>query len=371
MSTNEPDFPFTPAQLDKVKANLQALIDFCDQSYNYSQSVMGEVYMKLDAGTPSGKDKNAFNSVLSIAFILIGSLPIPGIGVVTAVVSSIIDSFNDSVPEGSGLENQFAYMVDQYNATTLAVRGKLTSLKSDPQAHHDDVFNYKDKDGNPNSYPFKNLAFDNIPHSDSTEFTNILVEFRRKLRYTVCKEPFQSKRRWGVYFHDHSQLYGFDVARAKPAKLGGRSHKFVSARNSGDWDKGKLIFSNWLLRISHHDYVDAKAYGESESPEDNLRNAGAAYIKAFPASVIMPYSTNMGKEILPEHKRMGYYQWMILTDYGNQGRDYAVADGGLMSWLFKDDGFGNIVNVDGVGMRDDIIRNWMINGDGIPKEITE
>ena len=118
MST-QPDIPFTPAQLTKIDANLQALIDFCDQFYNYSQSVIGEVYLKLDAGTPSGKDKNAFNNVLSIAFILIGALPIPGIDIVTAVTSSIIQSFNDSVPEGSGLENKFAYMVDQYNSTTL------------------------------------------------------------------------------------------------------------------------------------------------------------------------------------------------------------------------------------------------------------
>ena len=369
MST-QPDIPFTPAQLSKIDANLQALIDFCDQSYNYSQSVIGEVYLKLDAGTPSGKDKNNFNNVLSIAFILIGALPIPGIDVVTGITSSIIQSFNDSVPEGSGLENKFAYMIDQYNSTTLALRGKLANLKSDPQSHRHDIFNYTDQNGNPNNMPFSNLAADDIPHSDSTDFTNMLVEFRRKLRYTVCKEPFKMKNRWGVYFHDHAQLYGFDVARAKPARTNGRSHKFVSAKNSGDWDKGKLIFSNWLLRISHRDYVDVKVYGESDSPEDNLRNAGAKYISLFPASHIGPYSTNMGEEILPEHRRMGYYQWIILTDYGNRGQDYAVADGGFMSWLFMDDGFNNIVNVDGVGMRDDIIRNWMINGDQIPKDIT-
>ena len=34
----------------------------------------------------------------------------------------------------------------------------------------------------------------------------------------------------------------------------------------------------------------------------------------------------------------------------------------LCSYLFKDDGFGNVINPDGVAMRQDVFENWELEG---------
>jgi hypothetical protein len=47
--------------------------------------------------------------------------------------------------------------------------------------------------------------------------------------------------------------------------------------------------------------------------------------------------------------------------------NFTLADGDFLSkWLFVDDGMGNTLNANGVGQRDDIIRNWTVNGWQIP-----
>jgi hypothetical protein len=49
---------------------------------------------------------------------------------------------------------------------------------------------------------------------------------------------------------------------------------------------------------------------------------------------------------------------------GSEG--FTLADGEVLKWLFIDDGAGNVVNSNGVGYRDDVIRNWTANGFQIP-----
>ena len=48
------------------------------------------------------------------------------------------------------------------------------------------------------------------------------------------------------------------------------------------------------------------------------------------------------------------------------GWNLASAD--FYNWLFIDDGFGTVLNANGIGMRDDIFRNWGVQyGNQIPQ----
>ena len=48
----------TPLEIQKLQKNLSNLIDFCDESHNYSNTIIDEVYRKLQ--TASNEDKKLY-----------------------------------------------------------------------------------------------------------------------------------------------------------------------------------------------------------------------------------------------------------------------------------------------------------------------
>jgi hypothetical protein len=56
-----------------------------------------------------------------------------------------------------------------------------------------------------------------------------------------------------------------------------------------------------------------------------------------------------------------------LNKYPDNSTNFGVANGDFMKWLFIDDGFGNIVNGDGIMYRYDFVMSGvMTNGQFIP-----
>jgi hypothetical protein len=188
----------------------------------------------------------------------------------------------------------------------------------------------------------------------------MLISQRRGLRHYVCKDPFQALRRWGVYYEAASSSH----RGCYPAKRGGNQGWIVHG-NMDAWGKDHFIYSNQPLHYIHPEYVQVDIHANLDDPEQNFKDGGNRFIQGFPAAVIIPQDQNMN---INNERHQGYRQYYILTDYGSP-MDFAVADGGFITWLFIDDGFGNIVNPEGVGYRDEIVRQWMINGDGVPDSV--
>ena len=350
--------PFTPEEMIKIKNNLNNLIDFTDLAYNYSQDVIGEVYSMLKSGSSPGDNRSSFNKILSSSYELIGSVPIPGSGAVAWLVGALINTYDVRQPSGVDLDKKFADMTQRYGEETLALRLDLTNMHDDPDKYRDTV--YTVPFGDKKTITLRELLNYDIPNKDETVFTDMLIAQRRGLRHYVCKDPFQALRRWGVYFEAASSSH----RGCYPAKRGGNQGWIVHG-NMNDWGKGQEIYSNQPLHYIHPEYVDVEIHANLDDPEQNFTDGGKRFIQGFPAAVIMPQDQNMN---INNERHQGYRQYYILTDYGSP-MDFAVADGGFVTWLFIDDGFGNIVNPEGVGYRDEIVRQWMINGDGVPDSV--
>jgi len=350
--------PFTEDEIIKLRANLHILIQFVDDSYTFSQNVIGEVYAQLKAGSSPGDKRSLFNELLYSSYELIGAIPFPGTGAVSWFVGALVNTYSDTQPDGVDLDKMFASMVERYAEVTLALRTDLTAMNTNPDLYRDKE--YVVPFGDKKTINLRELLNYTLPNPDETVYNDMLIQQRRGLRHSVCKPPFQAMARWGVYYElNTSNPRGFVPARA------GGNHGWIIYGNMKDWGKGNELYSNQPLTYFHPEYVKVEVFGEDDDPIQNFSDAGSRFVQAFPAAVIMPQDQNM---IIDGETCQGYRHYYILTDY-KSNLDFAVADGGFITWLFKDDGFGNITNPEGVGMREEIVREWMVNGDGIPKGI--
>lgn len=352
--------PLTADEIIKIRKNLNNLIDFADQSYNYSQSVITEVYETLKAGSSPGDNRSLFSKLMSSSYELIGAVPVPGSEVVSWFVGAVVDTYANKDPPGVNLDQKYADMVARFADTSLGLRNDLTDMYTNPNERKDEV--YTVPYGNKQTITVRDLLNYDIPDKDNTQFTDMLVAQRRGLRHSVCKDPFQAMRRWGVYY----ELMSSNPRGFVPARRGGNQAWIVHGKMD-DWGKGKEIYSNQPLTYFHPEYVRVEIFGELDDPVANFKDGGARFIKAFPAAIIMPQDQNF---VYKGEQQQAYRQYYVLTDY-KSNLDFAVADGGFILWLFMDDGFGNIVNPDGVGMREEIVREWMINGDGVSDTIVD
>jgi hypothetical protein len=65
---------------------------------------------------------------------------------------------------------------------------------------------------------------------------------------------------------------------------------------------------------------------------------------------------------------ISYKKYYMLRGFYDGERDggWSLGSADFNAWLFKDDGFGNITNPDGVATRDEVFRKWIQNGGLIP-----
>jgi len=350
--------PFSPEEILKIRKNLDNLIDFTDLAYDYSQDVISEVYSMLKAGSSPGDNRSSFDKIMSSSYELIGAVPIPGSEVVSWLVGALVETYDVREPSGVDLDKKFADMESRYGEVTLALRKDFTDMHDDPNKYRDTL--YTVPFGDKKTITLRELLNYDIPDKYQRVFTDMLDAQRSGLRYYVCKEPFQALRRWGVYYEAKSS----SNRGCYPAKRGGNQGWIVHG-NMNDWGKGQLIYTNQPLHYIHPEYVEVDIVANSDDPEENFEDGGNRLIQGFPAAVIMPQDQYLN---INNERHQGYRQYYILTDYGGP-MNFAVADGEFIKWLFIDDGFGNIINPNGVGYRDDIVRNWMINGDGVPDSV--
>jgi len=159
----------------------------------------------------------------------------------------------------------------------------------------------------------------------------------------------------------------------------------LNTRKMNDSDLGKDagIFANDEILHHHPAYTFVKSVGANEchSQDDYINNFMLAmkdFTTKFPSAHIGPYTIDKA------NNEIRYHKWYVLNggcpqdgtesgaidhkiiDPAPGDENFALATGEFLNWLYIDDAAGNIVNKNGVGYRDDVIRNWTANGFQIP-----
>ena len=340
----------TPLEIQKLQKNLSNLIDFCDESHNYSNTIIDEVYRKLQ--TASNEDKKLYifdNFLCSVFEELIGS-EIPVAPYIAFAFSAIINSYTeDNKPN---LNKDFGNLEASELNTSLAIRQTLSEFYQNPQSYIDKVYilPFQIK----KTFTLRELLNVDIPDKNSLDFSNSLIYYTRAFRTLLTK--MEIPKISGKYFMLTVNFLNDEIADAS------YSRKNDPLGTVFYWDsqiKQQIGWSSEQAMIHCNNPVIL----EIEADKSNDYNSYIKCISTFAGDFGPAFMVDINTS--PDGRFFFFICYYISTAIHHPEFSVASWDLGdvdFFKWLFIDDGFGNIINENGCGMRDDVIRNWGFMG---------
>jgi len=399
--------PFDANQITKIQdaiGNMQGILDLI---YTTNGFVIIEVQNMLTIEPPDDPKVAVWSDLFEMSLGVISAVTTPFVGPSAEVVAAILGGSVEHVTNekeaqditGIDLNDSkgFGLMSARLTNTYTAMKKYLAAVSKAPNLFRDKGFAIPETRYPPlkgKSYTLRDLIYVPVPKPDSVEGTGFLQRQTNSFRTSITKPEFQKKKYWWVYFVQDKIYKGSQFGNAyhptgnyNPwprtcAAPGGN----LCIRKMNDQDLGKdvRIFANDEIRHHHPEYVQAESFGKNDckTQDDYIQNFMLAitdFTTKFPSAHIGPYTIDK------DANEIRYFKWFCtngsqaLQDGSESGaidhkicnpapgaENFGLADGSFLNWLYIDDGAGNIVNSNGVGYRDDVIRNWMTNGFQIP-----
>jgi len=340
--------------LDKaqITENLKNLIDLNNQCFPPASSEIDVVNGYLE--TQDNKDNGAglFFNLLFSAVGLIGELEsIPASPVIAWFLSAIVNTFNEKTQPQ--LYNPFPQIKARYIATYLAIGTKLTTILNDLDNQLDTLLTIPDALKLPPPYDKKKtitvreLGDYKIPANYSDDFNTCKTKFVVGFRNELVKQTLPTLGKYGIgAIHKRNMGRYYIYIMVKPGD---------ATDGAYFWNSDNLTINSNDLQLQDH-WVTV-----SGSNFADFKKTAATYNEQMGGSLLVPISNN-GSTIV-------YHKYYMFTGYSDgEHSGWNLSSNDFYNWLFQDDGFGNIVRPDSVGLRDDIFRNWSItNGQKIPQ----
>ena len=173
----------TPLEIEKLQKNLSNLIDFCDESHNYSNTIIDEVYRKLQTASNEDKKLSVFNNFLCSVFGHLIETEIPIAPYIGCVFSAILNSYTKE--NQPNLNQDFGNLEARELNTSLAVRETLSEFYQNPEFYIDVVYTlpFEIK----KTFTLRELLSVDIPNKNSLDFTNCLIYYTRAFRTLLTK----------------------------------------------------------------------------------------------------------------------------------------------------------------------------------------
>jgi hypothetical protein len=402
----EPSPPFTPDEISKIQASIDNLQGILDSIYSTNGNVIIEVQNMLTIQPPSDPKVGPWSDIFEMALGVISAAAEPEVGPAAEIVASLLGGSVEHVTNDkeaqkiTGIDlndaNGFGLMSSRLTNTYTAQGLYLAVVSKDPNAFRDTEFaipatRYPPLNGK--AFTIRHLLVTPIPKADSVEGKEFLQRQTNSFRSSITKPEMIKKQWWWVYFIQDQAYKGsqfgnayhptgnYNPAPRRCAAPGG--NLCIRKMNDNDLGKGVRIFGNDEVRHHHPEYRQSDAYAKNEchSQDDYINNfmqAVADFTNDFPSAHIGPYTIDKANNEIRFHK------WFVtngdrLQDGSESGaidhkicnpapgaENFGLANGEFLKWLYIDDAAGNVVNSNGVGYRDDVIRNWTANGFQIP-----
>ena len=298
-----------------------------------------------------------------------------------AITNSTIEYLTDN-PEKFGIAE---FELDE-TKLDLATRNKDTKdallkymsfMYDDPQTYRDQDFKYKDK-----SYTLRDLIHIDVPNKNSTLFLALVHQNGRQFKNSITLNEMQKHKIWNIFnIYDGGYPEPWDgkfgwIYDPKIKNFYSNYNKRTHSIDKDNLGIGKRIFANDEVWHFHPDYTHVESFGNSDDDlVGSFLNAGNKFISGDHteghekpgqyAGLVYPW--------LVTDKYIYSQRWYITNGFVRvASSEYALATGGFMQWLFIDDGFGNVINPNGVVYRYDMLRTGFFdNGKDIPDDIEE
>lgn len=354
-ATPSPDL--TADEITKIKNNLTNCGDFNFMTYTLQEETIMDVYGTLKG---EAEKKNATDPKKNFwAQILVDSLEIAGIAseqpeieILAVVVGGIIEYVTEDEDSGKitgiNLDVQFDKELERNKQTYNSIQNMLDAMYHDPNKFRDQqltITGFK-------SCTLRDLATMDIPYKMDPAFGNAVSNHDRAFRKQITISEMKKMKFWEICFIQDSQgdQFGSGFKPQQAGITGGvqRSRLF----NKDFVGNGVRVVANDEVWHYHPDYVHAEGFGTNN--DDLIKSwidANNSFVKQFPAAITYPWTvTNVS---------VYSCRFYILNTYDKVPEggtaNTPIANGEFMKWLFIDDGFGNVVNTDGVMYRYDFL----------------
>ena len=359
-ATETPDL--TADERNKIKSNLSTLMDMNEKFFGETTAIIPEVWGMLkgqqEKNNSPDTGKSKFQTVLVSALAIVGIVTEQPEIEIAAVVMAGVFEYLSSDPKSSdithvNLDSDFSLLSSRNTSSYNALNIMIGKMHDDPNTYRDQVWTVP---GPYENYTLRDLINVVVPNKDTEAFQLIVQAQSRQFRNQITVPEMVKMQYWDVYFVEDAggSDFGYCYVPGPPGAPnppGG----IVRRRNTNKSDigNGARIFANDEIWHFHPDYKHAEAFGNSDDDlKKSYLQAVSGFVAQFPAAYIYPYSITDSSVLS--------YRYYIIEGYGkitDPSKDYGVANGEFMKWLFIDDGAGNITNPDGVGYRYDIICN--------------
>jgi len=401
-----PSLPLTPDEVSKIQGSIHNLQGILDEIYMTNGNVITEVQNMLTIQPPPDPMVKPWSDIFEMALGSIAAVSEPFVGPSAEIVASILGGSVEHVTNEkeaqkiTGIDlndpSGFGMMSSRLTNTYTAMGLYLAVVSKDPNFFRDTEFTIPTERYPPlggKTFTVRHLLITPIPESDSVEGKEYVLRQTNSFRSSIAKPEMLKKRWWWTYFIQDKNYKGSQFGNAyhptgnynpwprRCAAPGG--NLCIRKMNDNDLGKGVGIFANEEIWHHHSDYHHSQIVGKNEchSQDDYIKNfiqAIADFTADFPSAHIGPYTIDK------DNNEIRYHKWYVtigecLHDGSESGpidhkicnpapgdEGFVLATGEFLKWLYIDDGAGNIINKNGIGYRDDIIRNCTANGFQIP-----
>jgi len=338
----------------RIQANLRILIALNEYCYSYNASNIISVFAILVKPDATDNGLSPFSDILFAALSDIADLadfenPVPA--VITALLSGLVNSYKDTKPPN--LVQTFGRIYDRNTATSQQISLDLATIADDVEHHLNDTFTIP---AGVIPHPFdtqttiKVSDLDQYPFDpvNSAEFLRygaaLMTGFRNRL--TKQQLPAIGGFSVGGVTIRYEHAYNTYIGHAPPTATGG----CWSAAAGFTLTNNELQLADRSVTISGHGFSDW------------IRCAGE-FCTQSGAFLVVTDRTETSISYKKYYMLLGFYD-------GERDGGWYLRSADFYNWLFKDDGFGCITNMDGIGRREDIVRSWGIQyGDLLPSSV--
>jgi hypothetical protein len=266
-----------------------------------------------------------------------------------------VDSFAEKETTPASLSTRFVNIVGRYEETMVQMRLQLSYIYENPGAHVADT--YQIPWGSKKTIQVSELGLYDFPDSKSSDFTKLVMGFRKSWRRTVTKDMLPQRYVIGV------------VVRDFPLPLSGESTledpKVFQARQF-TWSGGPVRVIYQHRDIHSFDFATQdNVEGNGVNTEAALRETIAKIVSDYPA-VFYVYQEKLERPFPASptliFKGATYWSYLLVPEGAYGQAPFPVPPDDFVNWLFVDDGVGNVTNPNGVAFRQEVFTSWGLKG---------
>jgi len=345
------------ANLAKIKENAGRIIDFLDVCNIYSGNVPPEVYLKFNISDRPDKDQSFIEILFCSAFETIAEENPYG-KVFAWFLSGLTEYYSEpgETPQNL-LPGIFSDVLERFDATRLQLREDLSKIYDNPQAHLNDTYNIPW--GDKKTITVSELDDYDLPTKESSVVTDCAVLFSKGLKKYLAMQLMPSQYEIAtIYYYYHERPDPFE-----PEEYCYPQNPESGESNSPiDWDGNRLMITT-CGSSGYRFYVDNQDGNGSFFESSFIKTVGKI-LKDNPAGFYCVDNYTLGSPWPPPAplRSLKFYSYWLIQKGGYLKEDFSLAPADFCNWIFSDDGFGNIVNPNGVDKRENVFTQWGLNG---------